>query len=96
MLRFGNYEATSDVVLWQTDRDYRRRAKERERELARGFGASLRRLRIQRGLSQSDFPGVPRKTVSRIEKGLVKTPRGKTLAHLSQALGVAPDEIETF
>jgi hypothetical protein len=29
-LRFGEYEATADVVLWETDPEYRKRAKAKE------------------------------------------------------------------
>lgn len=95
-LRFGAYEATADIVLWETDPDYRKRAKARERAHAKGFGPSLRRLRKQRNLSQSDFPGVARKTISRIEKGEVEKPHGTTLNRIAKTLGVAPGEIETY
>jgi DNA-binding XRE family transcriptional regulator len=95
-LRFGDYEATADVVLWEVDPDYRRRAKDKERAHAAGFGPSLRRLRKQRGLSQSDFPNVARKTISRIEKGEIGKPRAATLRRIAKALGVAPDQIETY
>jgi len=95
-LRFGDYEATADVVLWEVDPDYRKRAKANERAHARGFGPSLRRLRKQRGLSQSDFPNVARRTISRIEKGAVETPHGVTLNRIAKALGVPPEEIETY
>lgn len=95
-LRFGNYEATSDVVLWEVDPDYRRRAKAKERQQATGFGASLRRLRNQRGLSQSDFPHVSRKTLSRIEKGEVEKPHSITLNRIAETLDVTPNEIESY
>jgi len=95
-LRFGDYEATADVVLWEVDPDYRKRAKARERAQAVGFGPSLRRLRKQRGLSQSEFPNVARKTISRIEKGEVEKPHGTTLNRIAKALGVEPEEIESY
>jgi len=95
-LRFGDYEATSDVVLWEFDPDFRKRAKAKERQQATGFGASLRRLRKQRGLSQSDFPKVARKTISRIENSEVESPHGITLKRIAETLGVAPDEIESY
>jgi DNA-binding XRE family transcriptional regulator len=96
ILRFGDYEATADVVLWEIDPDYRKRAKARERAQAEGFGPSLRRLRKQRGLSQADFPNVARKTISRIEKGEVEKPHGTTLNRIAKALGVEPEEIEAY
>jgi DNA-binding XRE family transcriptional regulator len=95
-LRFGDYEATADVVLWQVDQDYRQRAKAKERAHAAGFGPSLRRLRKQRGLSQSDFPNVARKTIYRIETGEIEKPHGTTLNRIAKTLGVAPEEIETY
>jgi len=95
-LRFGDYESTADVVLWEVDPDYRKRAKARERAHAKGFGPSLRRLRMQRGLTQSDFPNVARKTISRIENGEVEMPHGVTLNRIARALGVPPEEIETY
>jgi DNA-binding XRE family transcriptional regulator len=95
-LRFGDYEATTDSVLWDMDPHYRARIKARERCSAKGFGPSLRRLRKQRGLLQSDFPRVARKTISRIEKGAVEKPHGTTLARIAKTLGVEPDEIETY
>jgi|GEM_PF-470162 len=95
-LRFGDYEATADVVLWQVDQDYRQRAKAKERAHATGFGPSLRRLRKQRGLSQSDFPNVARKTIYRIETGEIEKPHGTTLNRIARTLGVAPEEIEAY
>lgn len=95
-LKFGGYEATADVVLWEMDPDYRKRAKAKERAQAKGFGPSLRRLRKQRGLSQSDFPSVTRKTISRIENGEVENPHGITLNRIAEALGVEPEKIESY
>ncbi|WP_197998736.1 helix-turn-helix transcriptional regulator [Gimesia aquarii] len=95
-LQFGDYEATTDIVLWEVDSDYRKRAKARERNLAKGFGPSLRRLRKQRGLSQFDFPNVSRRTISRIEKGDVDKPHEITLNRIAKALGVPAEEIESY
>lgn len=95
-LKFGEYEATADFVLWETDPEYRKKVKAKERVQAKGFGPSLRRLRKQRGLSQSDFPNVARKTISRIEKGDVEKPHGVTLTRIAKMLGVEPNEIESY
>ena len=78
------------------DQDYRQRAKAKERAHAAGFGPSLRRLRKQRGLSQSDFPNVARKTIYRIETGEIEKPHGTTLNRIARTLGVAPEEIEAY
>lgn len=48
-IRLGKYEAASDALLYEYDADYRRR-KAKERIVAeQGLGASIRRLRKQRG-----------------------------------------------
>ncbi len=95
-LAFGDYEAAFDVVLYERDSDYRRRLKEQRLAKDQGFGPSLRRLRLQRALRQSDFPGITTKTVARIERGEVETPSAKTLAILAERLGVEADQLAEF
>jgi hypothetical protein len=68
----------------------------RRRQEDRSFGASFRRLRLQRRLGRADLPGVSSKTIARIERGETGKPHGKTLAVLANALGVKADEIETY
>lgn len=95
-VKLGDYEASSHGLLYEFDANYRRRAKKRRRELAKGFGPSLWRLRILKRLSQSDFsPQISSRTLARIEKGECK-PREKTIRALAKRLGVQPDEIESF
>ena len=59
-------------------------------------GARLKRLRLQRGLSQRDLssPGVSYAYISRIEAG-ARTPSVKALRKLSQKLGVSVEYLET-
>lgn len=95
-LRFGEYEASAHSVLYKVDPAYRRRAIQRRIAEERGFGPSLRRLRILRRLSRSDFPGIASKTIARIERGETEKPHGKTLAELADVLGVVPVKIETY
>ncbi len=95
-LRFGEYEASAHSVLYRIDPAYRRRAAQRRIAEERGFGPSLRRLRILRRLSRGDFPGISAKTIARIERGETEKPQGKTLERLSSVLGVAPTEIESY
>lgn len=95
-LRFGEYEASAHSVLYRIDPAYRRRAAQRRIAEERGFGPSLRRLRILRRLSRGDFPGISAKTIARIERGETERPQGKTLERLSSVLGVAPTEIESY
>jgi tetratricopeptide (TPR) repeat protein len=63
---------------------------------AEAVGARLRRLRLQKGLSQRDLssPGVSYAYISRIEAG-ARTPSVKALRKLSQKLGVSVEYLET-
>lgn len=95
-VRLGSYEATTDSILYELDSDYRRRLNARRRESERGFGPALRRLRKQRGLSRSDFPGLNEKTLARIERGEIEGPHARTIEALEQKLGMTRDEIASF
>lgn len=96
-LRFGQFEASVDSILYENDADYRRRIRQKRHADEKTFGASLRRLRLQRELRQSDFePAVSAKTIARIENNEVTKPHGQTLQHIAGALGVEPEEIETY
>ena len=61
-----------------------------------GIGACLRRLRLQRGLRQSDFGDVSAKTIARIERGETEVPLGQTLKAIVARLEVEPDEITSY
>jgi hypothetical protein len=96
-VRLGGFEAAADAILYELDPDFRKR--ERKRRLAddRSFGASLRRLRLQKGLSQRDFePDLSPKEVARIERGQVKKPHGNTLQALAKRLDVAVGDLGSF
>lgn len=96
-VRLGTYEAAVDAILYEHDPEYRRRISKIRSEGDRSFGASLRRLRKQRGLRREDFePDVSAKTVARIEQGKVKRIHKKTLDALAKQMSVAPHEIKTF
>jgi len=95
-LRFGDYEASAHFVLYAVDPDYRRKANATRRSDEQGFGPSLRRLRLLRGLGRNDFPGITAKTIARIERGETEEPHGSTLNKLAAALNVEPGEIETY
>lgn len=94
-VKLGEYEASSYALLYEFDPEFRRRARKRQRQRAKGLGPSLRRLRILKRLSQSDFPPISAKTVARIEAGRSK-PRHRTLQILSKRLGVNPGDIESY
>ena len=95
-VRFGDYEATAEAILYEFDAEYRRRARRRLREADRTFGGSLRRLRLQKGVRRDDFPGLSEKQVARIERGEISKPRASTIAALAKRLGVRPEEIEEY
>ena len=95
-VRFGEYEASAHFILYEADPDYRKRMNARRRAEEKGFGPSLRRLRIQKGISQDDFPGVNAKTISRIERGEVEKPHDATLTVIAKTLGVDPDEVGSY
>jgi transcriptional regulator with XRE-family HTH domain len=61
-----------------------------------GIGERLRRLRLERGLSQRDLsePGVSYAYISRIEAG-ARTPSVKALRKLARKLGVTVEQLET-
>jgi len=95
-VRFGRYESAADVILYEGDPVYRRRVNARRRAEERTYGASLRRLRRQRRLRQSDFPGVAARTILRIENGEIHNPHAETVELIAKRLGVRPDAIGTY
>ncbi len=94
-VRLGRYEAAADAIFYECDPEYRKRLRSKRRAEEKTFGASLRRLRIQRGLRQNDFD-LPAKTIARIERGEVEKPQGRTLAKIAARVGVAAEEIESY
>lgn len=95
-VELGEYEASADGVLYETDPSYRSKLNKERRESERSFGASLRRLRLQRKLQRSDFAPLTSKTIARIERSEVEKPHGRTLETLAKRLGVQADQIESF
>jgi DNA-binding Xre family transcriptional regulator len=96
-IQLGDYEAAVDAILYEYDPQYRRTISKKRLQEDQSFGASLRRLRKQRGLRREDFePDVSEKTIARIEQGKVKRIQQKTLAALAKHLAVEPQEIATF
>ncbi len=92
----GKYEAAADALLYELDPDYRKKLSRQRAESDRSFGSALRRLRKQRGLAQGDFSPLSPKTIARIERGMVKRLRPKTLSLIAERLRVEPEAIETF
>ncbi|MGE3637374.1 MAG: helix-turn-helix domain-containing protein [Pirellulales bacterium] len=96
-IRFGEYEAASDAILYEYDPKYRRRKKKERTESEQGIGASIRRLRKQRGLRREDFATVcDAKTIARIEQGKGHAIRQKTLVGIANVLEVTSDDLATY
>jgi hypothetical protein len=95
-VRLGDYEAATDAILYEFDGDYRLRAKARQLETDTSLGGALRRLRLQKGLRQGDFPGLTAKEIGRIERGAVKKPHQHTLAAIAKRMGVSVDDLSTY
>lgn len=95
-LAFGDYEATLDSILYEHDGAYRHRAKARELEQDNSFGAALRRLRLLRGLKQSDFAPITEREIRRIERNEVGVPHSETQRIIAARLGVPFEEISTY
>jgi hypothetical protein len=95
-LKFGEYEASSDAVLYEHDPEYRRQVNAFRRESERGFGPSLRRLRTLKGLGREEFGPISAKTIARIERGESEKPQADTVRRIAKRLGVDPVEIETY
>ncbi|MBW3543098.1 MAG: helix-turn-helix domain-containing protein [Planctomycetes bacterium] len=95
-IRLGDYEAAADALLYEFDPVYRRKASRDRRLSERSFGASVRRLRTQRGLRREDFAPLSAKTLARIEQGKVERIHPRTLTRIADRLKVKPEEIETY
>lgn len=96
-VQLGDYEAATDALLYEFDPVYRRRVNRERLETEQSFGAALRRLRKQRGLTREDFaPEVAAKTIARIERGEVQRIQKRTLEALARRLQVRPEEIASF
>ena len=95
-VRWGEYEAAADAILYEFSPEYRRRIKKQRQASERSFGASLRRLRKQRGLRREDFSPTAAKTIARIEQNQVQKVQPRTLSIIARKLGVTPEEIESY
>ncbi|MHC5539908.1 helix-turn-helix domain-containing protein [Singulisphaera rosea] len=92
----GSYEASADGILYEFDPAYRQKLKKERLAEDKSFGASLRRVRLQKGLKRSDFAPLASKTIARLERGNVERPHGKTLEAIERRLGMSADQIESY
>jgi hypothetical protein len=91
----GAYEAAADGILYESDAKYRRRLRESMGEAERGFGPSLRRLRLQKRLRREDFAPISAKTIAQIEQGEAPPPK-PALERIAKRLSVPPEDIGTY
>lgn len=94
-IKFGEYEAATDAILYRADTDYRRRLNRTRRAEEIGFGPSLRRIRKQLGIARTDFPGLSPKTIARIERSET-APRDRTQKIIEKRLGMKSEQITTY
>ena len=92
----GDYEASADGLLYEFDPAYRQKLKKERLAEEKSFGASLRRLRLQRELKRTDFAPASSKTIARIELAKVGRPQARTLDAIEKRLGMTADQIETY
>jgi hypothetical protein len=95
-VKLGDYEAASDAILYDFDPRFRRRARALRRQEDNTLGGSIRRLRNQRGLRQSDFAPISEKEIRRIETGEVLQPQQLTLECIATKLGISPNVLKSY
>lgn len=94
-VKLGGYEAATGAILYEFDEAYRQKAKKRAVEKDKSLGGSIRRLRLQKGLSRADF-SLPSRTLARIERGEVETPREETLRKIARRLDVSLESLGSY
>jgi DNA-binding XRE family transcriptional regulator len=95
-IQLGSYEAAIDAILYEFDAKARSRMRQKVFREDSTFGGSLRRLRLQKGLSRGDFAPISAKTIARIERGEVEEPHDETTRTIAKRLGVRVDDIQTY
>src|SRR4029077_16447600 len=95
-VRLGEFEAASDAILYEFDSDFRRRRKKELLNEDDSLGASIRRLRLQKSIQRTDFPGIAAKTVARIERNEIANPQSQTLAAIAARLGVKEADLRSY
>lgn len=97
-VRMGDFEASADAILYEFDPEYRTHARKRALLDDQSLGGSIRRLRLQKGVSRSDFPGVTERTIARIERNESgsRGPNRGTLERIAKRLGVAAEDLSSY
>jgi len=92
----GDFEVSSDALLYEFDSVYRRKLKKHRKQTEQSLGASIRRLRLQRNLRQADFGDIDARTIGRIERGEGSKPRLNTLQEIAHILQVPTSQLIEF
>jgi hypothetical protein len=79
-----------DTIRESADPAVRRQHEARARHEASRYGKAIRRLREERGLKQTNIPGLTERQVRRLEEGGT-VPQIETLRHLAAAHGMEVD-----
>jgi DNA-binding XRE family transcriptional regulator len=95
-VKLGSFEAATDAILYEFDDEYRRAVKQRTIAQDDSIGGSIRRLRLQKGLTRDEFPGVTAKSIARIERGDVLQPHSRTVERIARALAVSVRDLGSF
>jgi hypothetical protein len=95
-VRLGAFEASAEAILYEFDPAFRRRRRKTLIDTDASFGGSVRRLRLQKGLNRSDFPGIDAKTVARIERNEIEQPHERTLDILALVLDVPKKQLGSY
>lgn len=95
-VRLGAFEASADAILFEFDSAFRRKRKKDLLKQDNSFGASIRRLRLQKNLRRSEFPGISEKTIARIERNEISNPQSHTIAVIANRLGVKEGDLQTY
>ncbi|NLE39318.1 MAG: helix-turn-helix domain-containing protein [Pirellulaceae bacterium] len=95
-IKLGDYEASTDSILYEYDAEYRREVRRNREKNEKSFGACLRRLRKQRRLGRDKFAPLSEKTIARIERGEVDRVHPRTMSLLAATLQVRPEEINEY
>jgi DNA-binding transcriptional regulator YiaG len=87
----GDIDLGLDGIRVLADPDVRRRREAEYRKQASRYAGAIRKLREQRGIKQTEIPGLSERQVRRLEQG--KTlPHGETLKKLAATHGMAIED----
>lgn len=87
----GDIDINLDTILERADPKVRKSHEIQRRNEAARYGGAIRKVREEKGLKQSDVPGLSERQVRRLEDGDV-VPHASTLEKLATAHGMLVDD----